>query len=124
MMRVGLSNGVQVLVHCRAQDTDSAVIRRALMEGNDGDPTVSIDWMLSETELSHPPPGRFVHPMQILETSAEQRGALQSELSSAERRLAELYASPPASPIDAARLSQRIEETESRVATLRGSVSR
>ena len=122
-VRVGLTNGVQVLVHCKAKDTDSAVIRRAILEGSDGDPMVTIDWMISETELTSPPPSRFVHPMVILEPSAPQLRDLEGKLLAAQQRLKHLKSDRPQSPIDAARRPQQISLAELDIDTLKEQVA-
>lgn len=81
LMHVALSNGVHVLVHGRACDTDSALLRQALFVGGGrDDPTVSVEWVLPQSEVDHPPKGWSGDVLAVIRHTPEQREALRKAI--------------------------------------------
>jgi len=119
IIRVALSNGVHVLVRGRASDTDADAIEAAVFEGSDHgrDLGVSVDWILTESEVQTPAPAEFLHPASVAQPSESQLEELRRSVQEQRAVLAELRAADPAalSPINRARLPQRLAEAQAAV---------
>ena len=121
-IRVALTDGTHVVVNGRATDTDAAVMRAAVFAaGGAAKPGVSVDWLLTESEVANPPAVQFSHPVEVVTPSAEQLAELEASVVEEEARLRALREAarhPEAlSPVDRARLPQRLEELEESVAS-------
>jgi hypothetical protein len=110
-MRVALTNGVHVLVTGRATDTDADVMRQAVYAGGGrDDPSVTIDWILSESEVQSPPAVWDPDALAVAKPSMEQVESLETSIRALQAQMVALQqgeARGTLSPIQEARLDER-----------------